>query len=140
MEVIYRQYVISDDKSRIDVQTVMDFLAGSYWANRRPPERIRKSIENSICYGVYDRDNMIGFARVVTDGATMYYVCDVFVLEAYRGQGIGKKLIEIITNAPEFEWMTGILGTRDAHGLYERFGFERDGSRFMIRLPQARKT
>jgi len=139
VEVTYRQYVISDDKSRIDVQTVMDFLAGSYWANRRPPERIKKSIENSICYGVYDRDNMIGFARVVTDGATMYYVCDVFVLEAYRGQGIGKKLIEIITNAPEFEWMTGILGTRDAHGLYEQFGFERDGERLMKRVPQARK-
>lgn len=67
-------------------------------------------------------------------------MCDVFVLEAYRGQGIGKKLIETITNAPEFEWMTGVLGTRNAHGLYERFGFERDGEQLMKRVPQARKT
>lgn len=140
MEVAFGQYVISDDKSRIDVQTVIDFLARSYWANRRPPERIRKSIEHSICYGVYDGDKMIGFARVVTDLATVYHLCDVFVLEAYRGQGIGKKLVEVITNAPEFEWMTGVLGTLDAHGLYERFGFVREGERLMKRIPQARKA
>jgi GNAT superfamily N-acetyltransferase len=114
-------------------------LARSYWANKRPPEKIKRSLQNSICYGVYDGEKMIGFARVITDGATMYYLCDVFILEEYRSQGISKKLIEIITNAPEFEWMTGILGTQDAFGLYEQFGFQKDPERFMKRLPQARK-
>ncbi|AEI44676.1 GNAT family N-acetyltransferase [Paenibacillus mucilaginosus] len=139
METTYKQYVISDDPSKIQVETVVEFLAGSYWANLRQPERIRASIRSSVCYGVYDGDRMVGFARVVTDGAAVYYVCDVFVLEAYRGQGISKKLVELITNAPEFEWMTGILGTRDAHGLYEQFGFQRDAQAYMKRLPQARR-
>jgi len=139
MELQYKEYVISDDKRRIDVQTVLDFLAASYWANKRSPEKIKKSIENSVCYGVYDKDKMIAFARIVTDGATMYYLCDVFVLEEYRGQGISKKLVEVITNAPEFEWMTGILGTKDAHGLYTQYGFENDAERFMRRAPQALK-
>lgn len=139
MELQYKEYVISDDKRRIDVQTVLDFLASSYWASKRSPEKIKKSIENSVCYGVYDKDKMIAFARIVTDGATMYYLCDVFVLEEYRGQGISKKLVEVITNAPEFEWMTGILGTKDAHGLYQQYGFENDAERFMRRAPQALK-
>ncbi|SFI69761.1 Acetyltransferase (GNAT) family protein [Paenibacillus sp. UNC496MF] len=125
MEVSYKQYLISNDQSRIDVQTVIDYLARSYWADRRPVETIKQSIRGSLCYGVYFQDEMIGFARVVTDGATMFYLCDAFVLEDYRGQGISKKLVEAIANAPEFEWMTGVLGTRDAHGLYEQFGFAR---------------
>ncbi|AZN42623.1 GNAT family N-acetyltransferase [Paenibacillus albus] len=140
MEVSYKNYVISDDKSRINVQTVIDFLAESYWANRRSPEKIKTSIRNSVCYGVYHKEIMIGFARIVTDGATMYYLCDVFVVEEYRGQGISKKLIDVITNSPDFEWMTGILGTKDAHGLYDQFEFERDSERFMRRHPQARKA
>lgn len=139
MEGIYQKYVISDDPTRIDVETVVDFLATSYWANKRPPEKIRQSIQNSLCYGVYDEGRMIAFARLVTDGATMYYLCDVFVLDEYRGQGISKKLIESIVNAPEREWMTGLLGTRDAHGLYEQFNFSTDSERLMRRLPQARR-
>lgn len=139
MEVQYKNYVISDDKTRIDVQTVIDYLARSYWAHNRPVEKIKKSIANSACYGVYDGDRMIGFARIITDGATMYYLCDVFILEAYRKQGISKKLIETITNAPEFEWMTGLLGTKDAHGLYEQFGYHKEGDRYMRRAPQAIK-
>ncbi|MFF2479731.1 GNAT family N-acetyltransferase [Paenibacillus sp. NPDC058071] len=138
MELTYKEYLISDDKSKVNVQTVIDFLSTSYWASRRPIEKIKKSIQNSICYGVYHDDQMIGFARIITDGATMYYLCDVFVLEKYRGQGISKKLVEVITNAPEFEWMTGILGTQDAHGLYEQFGFGKESERFMKRLPQPR--
>ncbi|MEK4038910.1 GNAT family N-acetyltransferase [Paenibacillus sp. FSL F4-0122] len=140
MEVQFKEYLISDDTSRINVQTVIDFLSISYWASRRPIEKIKKSIQSSICYGVYQGDKMIGFARLITDGATMYYLCDVFVLEEYRGQGISKKLVDVITNASEFEWMTGILGTQDAHGLYEQFGFSKDSERFMKRLPQPRKV
>ncbi|WIV20245.1 GNAT family N-acetyltransferase [Paenibacillus polygoni] len=139
MEVLYKDYLISDDREKINRRVVLDFLADSYWANRRPPDRIIKSIENSHCFGVYNKENQIGFARVVTDRATIYYLCDVFVLEEYQGQGIGKKLIEIITNSEEYEWMTGVLGTMDAHGLYEQYGFERDTDRFLRRTPQGRR-
>ena len=139
MEAAYKNFIISDDKTRIDVQTVIEFLASSYWADKRSAETIKQSTRNSICYGVYDGEKMIGYARIVTDGSTMYYLCDVFILEEYRKQGISKMLIEIITNAPEFEWMTGILGTRDAHGLYEQFGFQKEQDKFMKRPPQARK-
>ncbi|MCM3783526.1 GNAT family N-acetyltransferase [Neobacillus mesonae] len=138
MDVYYKDYLFSDNKDKIDRQVIMKFLAQSYWAKHRPPERILKSIDNSTCYGVYDQNKQIGFARVVTDEATVYYLCDVFVLEEYQGQGIGKKLIEVITNLKEYEWMTGILGTLDAHGLYEQYGFERDQERFMRRVPQKR--
>lgn len=140
MEVQYNGYVISDDSQRIDVSTVIDFLATSYWGNKRSPERIRTSIQHSTCYGVYDQDKMIAFARLITDGATTYYLCDVFVLEDYRGQGISKKLIEVITSAPELEWMSGVLATLDAHGLYAKYGFKQEPDRFMRRLPQARQS
>ncbi|MBR2566952.1 MAG: GNAT family N-acetyltransferase [Paenibacillus sp.] len=139
MEVYYKDYLITDDKEKIDKQVVLDFLAQSYWANKRPTERILKSIDHSNGYGVYHQGKQIAYARVVTDGATVYYLCDVFVLKEYQGQGIGKKLIETITNLKEYEWMTGILGTKDAHGLYEQYGFERDQERFMRRMPQGRR-
>ncbi|MBP2249036.1 MULTISPECIES: GNAT family N-acetyltransferase [Paenibacillus] len=140
MEMIYKDYLISDDKSKLDKQVILDFLVQSYWANRRPQERILRSIENSHCFGVYHNDKQIAFARVVTDNATVYYLCDVFVLKEYQGQGIGKKLVEQIVNSDEYEWMSGILGTLDAHSLYEQYGFERDLERSMRRIPQGRKT
>jgi len=140
MEFFYKYYLISDDNSRINRKVVLDFLAQSYWANKRSPERILKSIETSHCFGIYHGDDQIGFARVITDAATFYYICDVFVLDEYRGQGIGKKLIEMIINLEEYEWMTGVLGTMDAHGLYEQYGFEKDSERFMRRAPQRRRV
>lgn len=94
-----------------------------------------KSIENSHCYGVYHQDKQVGFARVVTDEATVYYLCDVFVIPAYQGQGIGKKLVETITNAEKYEGMTGFLRTLDAHGRYEQYGFKREPENFMRRVP-----
>lgn len=139
MEHHFNGYVISDEQQRIDVQTVLDFLATSYWASRRSPERIKKSLANSICYGVYDQEKMIAFARIITDGATIYHLSDVFVLESYRGQGIAKELIDVITNTPELEWLTGVLGTKDAQGLYDQYGFVSDHETFMKRLPRARQ-
>lgn len=138
MEANYNGYLISDDKSKINSQVILDFLASSYWANTRPPERILKSIETSDCYGVYRDDEQIGFARVVTDDATFYYICDVFITEAHRGQGLGKKLIESIVHSEKYEWMFGVLGTADAHGLYEQFGFDTVSGRFMRRAAQGR--
>ncbi|QHW34947.1 GNAT family N-acetyltransferase [Paenibacillus rhizovicinus] len=137
MEIVFDAYVISDNKDKLDHAVILDYLARSYWASNRPQERIIKSIANSDCYGVYLEGRQVGFARVVTDGATFYYLCDVFILEAYQGQGLGKKLIDAIVHAPEYEDMTGLLGTKDAHGLYKQYGFEPSEGRFMRRAPQA---
>lgn len=136
MEVMYNDYLISDDKLKISVDAVIEFLSGSYWANSRPIDRTKKAIENSYCIGVFHKDEQVGFARVITDWATFFYLCDVFVQEEHRGMGIGKKLIESIINVAELEGLMGLLGTRDAHGLYEKYGFIKDGERFMKRPPQ----
>ncbi|MGO4692651.1 GNAT family N-acetyltransferase [Paenibacillus sp. 2TAB26] len=134
MELLYDRYVISDDKSMLNFDTICGFLARSYWANKRSLEMIKKSINNSVCFGVYDGDKQVGFARVVTDFATMYYLCDVYIDEEYRGAGLGKKLVEVITE--QFEGMMGLLGTLDGHGLYEKYGFMKNTERFMNRRPR----
>ncbi|GMK41279.1 N-acetyltransferase [Paenibacillus sp. CCS19] len=136
MEVIYNDYLISDDKSKINTEAVIAFLTRSYWANTRPPERTIRAIENSYCIGVSYGDQQVGFARVVTDWATFFYLCDVYVDEEHRGKGIGKKLVQSVMNVAELEGLTGLLGTKDAHGLYEKYGFVRDSERFMRRPPQ----
>ncbi|QHT60195.1 GNAT family N-acetyltransferase [Paenibacillus lycopersici] len=136
MEIAFDTFVISDNKDKLDHAVIVDYLSRSYWANKRPEERILKSIANSVCYGVYEEGRQVGFARIVTDWATVFYLCDVFILEAYQGRGLGKRLIEAIVNAPEYEGVAGLLGTRDAHGLYERYGFEQIEGRFMRRAPQ----
>jgi GNAT superfamily N-acetyltransferase len=135
MEFTFGDYIISNDKSRLNLNTICDFLSRSYWANKRSMERIKKSITTSICFGVYHKDKQIGFARVVTDEATMYWLCDVFIDEDYTGQGIGKKMVEVITTMEDLRNLTGFLGTLDAHDLYEQYGFERDPDRFMKRIP-----
>jgi GNAT superfamily N-acetyltransferase len=135
MNIETNDYLISDDKNLLNHETIKGFLARSYWANRRTNERIEKSIQNSICYGVYQEGKQIGFARVVTDRATMYWLCDVYIDEDYRGQSIGKKLVESITKSEELKDLMGILGTQDAHHLYEQYGFEADKERMMRRMP-----
>nr|WP_202113110.1 GNAT family N-acetyltransferase [Paenibacillus sp. MMS18-CY102] len=120
----------------MDIQAVTDCLSRTYWAHNRSHDRIVKSIEGSVCYSVLHESKQIGFARVVTDGATMYYLADVFIVEECRGEGIGKKLVEVIVNQPEYEGLTGILGTLDAHALYEQYGFEREPERLMRRAAQ----
>jgi GNAT superfamily N-acetyltransferase len=131
MEASFQNYTISDDKSRLNFDTICGFLAQSYWANQRDAETIRQSLEHSICYGVYHEGRQIAFARIVTDHTTVYWLCDVFIDDEYRGQGIGKKLIETITQSELLSGLMGILATKDAHGLYEQYGFEKDAARFM---------
>jgi len=131
-----QEIIVSTDKSLLDYEAIYRWLEQSYWANHRSKETINKSIENSYCYGVYSDGKQIGFARIVTDWATTYWLCDVVIDEAYRGKGIGKKLIEKIVGSPEFEGLPGYLGTADAHGLYEQYGFEKNADRFMVRRPQ----
>jgi GNAT superfamily N-acetyltransferase len=116
---------ISTDPALLDVPLIHDFLANqSYWAPGIPFELVRRSIANSLCFGLYDGQRQVGFARVITDGATFAYLGDVFVLEEYRGRGLGKWLIECIVGHPCLQGLRRfVLGTRDAHGLYRQFGF-----------------
>jgi GNAT superfamily N-acetyltransferase len=128
-------FLISTDPSLLDLPLIHDFLANrSYWATGRPLELVCRSLENSLCFGLYKRKRQIGFARVVTDRATFAWICDVFVLEEYRGGGLSKWLIGCLMSHPDLQGLRRILlGTRDAHGLYKRFGFTplADSSRFM---------
>lgn len=125
MEWVKDDYKISDDKSLLSINRICELLAKSYWAEKRSREKIGLSIKNSICIGVYFKDKQVGFARVVTDYSTMYWLCDVFIEEEYRGKGLGKELVKLIAESEELKDLYGILGTRDAHGLYEKFGFNK---------------
>jgi predicted GNAT family N-acyltransferase len=133
MELLFKEYKISTNKDLISADRVHELLQQSYWAKERSKETVEKSIRNSICFGAYDHDKMVGFARVVTDQATMYWLCDVIIDEKYRGVGLGKKLMECITQMEELKGMFGILATRDAHGLYEEYGFRKEPEKFMRR-------
>ncbi|SDP12943.1 Acetyltransferase (GNAT) family protein [Paenibacillus sp. yr247] len=136
MRYEFDELLISDEKELLQIDVIAGFLSRSYWANKRSITTIQKSIEASLCVGVYHDRKQIGFARIVTDHATMYWLADVYVDEDYRGRSIGKKLIETITNSEDLKDLVGILGTKDAHELYEQYGFERDAARFMRRAPE----
>src|SRR4029453_8039108 len=115
---------ISTDKSRLDLEVIHNFLTTSYWATGRSIETIRRSIENSLAYGVYKGDRQVGFARVITDYATFAWIADVFILDSVRGQGLGKWLMEVILGDPELQgFRRWVLATKDAHELYRQFGF-----------------
>lgn len=136
------EYRISTDRSLLDVEVVVGYLARSYWAANRPRDRVETSLEHSLCFGLYHLPapevwNQVGFARVVSDYATFAYLADVFVLEEHRGRGLGKHLLTAVTTHPELQGLRRwILVTADAHGLYRQFGFEPllAPERFMERL------
>jgi GNAT superfamily N-acetyltransferase len=131
-------YEISTDKTRLDVHRIHRFLSTeAYWSPGVPREVVNRSIENSICFGVYSADGeQVGFARVVTDRATFAWLADVYIEAEHRGDGLGKRLVATVLEHPELQglrrWM---LGTADAHELYRRFGFDglKDVQRFMAR-------
>jgi len=136
MEWQKRPYVISTDKAKLDIDVIHTYLTQSYWAKDIPKETVVKSIDASLNFGVYKETTQIGFARVITDYATFMYIADVFILEAHQGQGLGVFLIDCIVNYDVFKDIrTWTLLTADAHGLYEKFGFEvpEDRSKFMRR-------
>jgi GNAT superfamily N-acetyltransferase len=115
---------ISTDPARIDLDVVYAFLSTSYWAQTRPREVVARSIANSIPFGAYSGGRQVAFARVVTDRAVFAYLADVFVLPEFRGRGISKALMRAILAHPDLAGVTMILlRTRDAHGLYQQFGF-----------------
>ena len=119
------EYSISTDKSKLNVKAIHDYLCHkSYWAKGRSLENVIKSIENSICFGIYDsKNNMIGFARVVTDHVVFAYLMDLFIFEEHRGNGLGDKLIKHIVEKPELQVRLWFLATKSAHGLYKKYGF-----------------
>ena len=119
--------ILSTDRSRTDVATVLDMLIHSHWSGAMTHERLERAIENSICVGVYETGRQLAFARVVTDLATYAYLTDVIVAESARGRGIGKWMVEVILEHPDLQGLRRIaLFTRDARALYERFGFTTD--------------
>lgn len=117
-------FTISTDSSRLDVNAIADFLSRAYWAKGRPRERIERSLENSLVFGMYDGEKQIGLARIVTDYATFAWLCDVFIHDNNRGRGLGKWLMQTVHEHPDLQGLRRwILATRDAHGLYEQSGW-----------------
>jgi ribosomal protein S18 acetylase RimI-like enzyme len=118
-------YDISTDRARLQLDAIHAYLTRSYWATGIPKDLVERAIANSLCFGLYLGDAQVGFARVITDKTTFAYLADVYVLEAHRGRGLSKRLVEFILAYPELQGLRRfLLATRDAHGLYARFGFK----------------
>jgi GNAT superfamily N-acetyltransferase len=126
-------YEISTDPSRLQLDAIHAYLTRSYWSPGIPKEVVARAIANSMCFGIYlgvaeapgHGDTQVGFARVVTDKASVAYLADVYVLEEHRGQGLSKRLVQFIQGHPDLQGMRRfLLATRDAHGLYAQFGFQ----------------
>ena len=129
------KYSLIDGADMIDISEVMALLQQTYWADKRSLDQVRKSMENSKCYGVYleDKRKLVGFARVISDFATTYYLCDVVVDSLYQHNGLGTALISYIENLPDYQGLRGVLITRDAHAFYEKFGYQTLNARAMVK-------
>ncbi len=117
-------YVITDDQSQADIDFVHSSLNTTYWAENRSRKVVEKSLENSVLLSLYLGERQIGFTRIVSDFATFAWVCDVFIHPDQRGKGLGKWLMECVVAHPAMDVSQQVLATRDAHGLYEKFGFQ----------------
>ena len=137
MEQMGVNYRIVEGKKKIKVEEVERLLKMTYWADTRPIEKIEKSMDNSECYGLFIEgiDQLVGFARVITDYATTYYLCDVIIDNEYQHNGLGKALVSHIASMPKYAELRGLLVTKDAHGLYEKYGYEIINNRTMIKSP-----
>lgn len=117
-------YVLTDDRSRIDLDAVCDLLKHTYWAHDRPRSIIEKSLEHSVCFSLFRDGQQTGFARAVTDHATFTWVCDVVIHPDHRGRGLGRWMVQTLLEHPALQTVSQHLRTDDAHGLYESFGFQ----------------
>jgi len=125
-EVIKDNFLISTNPALLDVKAIHQYLSEeSYWAQNIPYATVEKSLQHSLCFGMYDGNKLIGFARLITDRAAFAYLCDLFIIEQYRKRGLSKWLMQTIHAHPELQslrrWM---LATKDAQGLYEQFGWQ----------------
>ena len=123
--MIDEAYTISTDKSLLDIDMIFNYLSKeSYWAKGISENVVRRSIEHSLCFGVYKENKQVGFARIISDFATFAYLADVFLLPENRGKGLSKRLMEKIVDHPDLQGLRRwSLATADAHGLYARYGF-----------------
>lgn len=130
-------YYVSNEKE-INIDQLMKLMKQTYWAPERSEEEVLTAIRNSICFGAFDQeDHLVGFARVVTDYVSIWYLCDVIVDQKHRGNGIGKMLISAIVSDERFSKASALLKTKDAHGLYRKYGFlDADAGRVMYRAKQ----
>jgi GNAT superfamily N-acetyltransferase len=124
VEVHRDRFTISTDPRRLDIDAIANMLTRAYWAKGRTQDVIARYLQHSLTFGIYDATHQIGLARVVSDYTTFAWLCDVFIHEEYRGQGLGKWLMETIHAHPDLQGLRRwLLATRDAHGLYEQFGW-----------------
>ncbi len=124
LEVRRGNFTISTDPARLDLQVIAGFLSRSYWAATRPLETIERSLAHSLVFGLYEGGRQIGLARIVSDYATFAWLCDVFIHEDYRSQGLGKWLMQTVLSHPDLQGLRRlVLITRDAHGLYRQVGW-----------------
>lgn len=125
MEIEFNSYRISDEKNQLQLGVVHGMLKNAYWCKGIPEKTVAAAIESSLCFGVYKSNTQVGFARVVTDKATFAWLCDVIIDERHRGQGLSKELMKVILDHPSLKGLRRIcLATKDAHALYEQFGFK----------------
>lgn len=124
MKLNKNEFRLSTDQSELDLDAIHDFLRTAYWSENIPRALLAKAIQNSLCFGVYEDRRQVGFARVISDYASFAYLADVFIVEAYRGRGLAAWLVENILQHPDLQGLRRwSLATRNAHGLYAKFGF-----------------
>ena len=123
---IKKGFTISTDKDLLDMDMIYHYLHDeSYWSKGIAVEKVQASVQNSICFGIYKDGKQVGFARVISDQAIFAYLCDVFILDEYRGLGLSKWLLQTILAYPDLQGLRRwLLATADAHSLYKQFGFE----------------
>lgn len=127
MKIKKGDYLITDNKKNIDLDFIIKSLQKTYWAKNRKKEVIINSINNSILISMFKKEQQIGFSRIVTDKAAFAWIADVYIDEKYRGKGLGKWLVKNTTNHPDIKNVSlQLLKTKNAHGVYEKFGFIRD--------------
>ena len=128
-------YRTVEGAENMSIEEIARLLGMTYWANHRTLAQIEKSVRDSACYGIRieGEGTLVGFARVISDYATTYYLCDVIVDPAFRGRGLGTALVGHIESRPEYAGLRGLLITRDAHALYRKFGYEVLDGRAMVK-------
>ena len=132
MNLQHDSFLFSSEKDQISAKAVYEMLSATYWASERTFETVAKSMEHSLCYGILKDKELIGFARVITDHATIFWICDVIIKEEFRNKGLGRKFISFILDDPELKHLNAFLATKDAHKFYEPYGFFRSDY-FMFR-------